>query len=152
MRKLWLVALLFLAVACGGTSSTSASPEQPEGSPSGAGADHSSPAPASPAGTAPSPVTPAGPTLNPRKVPWESATPTEDGRALDVAWWSGVEPCNVLDRVEVTETAREVTVTLYEGQDRRSPDAVCIAIAIMKTTKVRLKAPLDERKVVDGAK
>ncbi|WP_182898110.1 hypothetical protein [Microbispora sp. H10830] len=156
MRKLWLVALLFLAVACGGTSSTSASPEQPEGSPSGAGADHSSPAPASPAGTAPSgapsPVTPAGPTLNPRKVPWESATPTEDGRSLDVVWWSGVEPCNVLDRVEVTETAREVTVTLYEGQDRRSPDAVCIAIAIMKTTKVQLKAPLDGRKVVDGAK
>ncbi len=152
MRKLWLVALLFLAVACGGTSSTSASPEQPEGSPSGAGADHSSPAPASPAGAAPSPVTPAGPTLNPRKVPWESATPTEDGRSLDVAWWSGVEPCNVLDRVEVTETAREVTVTLYEGQDRRSPDAVCIAIAIMKTTKVQLKAPLDGRKVVDGAK
>ncbi|WP_185949639.1 hypothetical protein [Microbispora sp. KK1-11] len=156
MRKLWLVALLFLAVACGGTSSTSASPEQPEGSPSGAGADHSTPAPASPPGTAPSgapsPVTPAGPTLNPRKVPWESATPTGDGRSLDVVWWSGVEPCTVLDRVEVTETAREVTVTLYEGQDRRSPDAVCIAIAIMKTTKVHLKAPLDGRKVVDGAK
>ncbi|MEU6424692.1 hypothetical protein ABZ860_02255 [Microbispora sp. NPDC046973] len=156
MRKLWLVALLFLAVACGGTSSTSASPEQPEGSPSGA--DHGSPAPASPAGPsgapsgAPSPVTPAGPTLNPRKVQWESATPAGDGRSLDVTWWSGVEPCNVLDRVEVTETAREVTVTLYEGQDRRSPDAVCIAIAILKTTKVHLKAPLDGRKVVDGAK
>ncbi|WP_204050370.1 hypothetical protein [Microbispora siamensis] len=161
MRKLWLVALLFLAVACGGTSSTSASPEQPEGSPSGAGADHGSPA--SPAGTAPagpsgapsgapSPVTPAGPTLNPRKVPWESATPAADGRSLDVVWWSGVEPCTVLDRVEVTETARQVTVTLYEGQDRRSPDAVCIAIAILKTTKVHLKAPLDGRKVVDGAK
>ncbi|MEU6407933.1 hypothetical protein [Microbispora sp. NPDC046933] len=156
MRKLWVVALLFLAVACGGTSSTSASPEQPEGSPSGAGADHGSPAAASPPGTAPagtpSPVTPAGPTLNPRKVPWESATPADDGRSLDVVWWSGVEPCSVLDRVEVTETAREVTVTLYEGQDRRSPDAVCIAIAILKTTKVHLKAPLDGRKVVDGAK
>ncbi|MFI7038141.1 hypothetical protein ACIBI0_15760 [Microbispora rosea] len=158
MRKLWLVALLFLAVACGGTSSTSASPEQPEASPSGAGADHGSSAPASPVGPSgvpsgtPSPVTPAGPTLNPHKVPWESATPTDDGRSLDVVWWSGVEPCNVLDRVEVTETAREVTVTLYEGQDRRSPDAVCIEIAIMKSTKVHLKAPLDGRKVVDGAK
>ncbi|MEN3535025.1 hypothetical protein AAH991_07935 [Microbispora sp. ZYX-F-249] len=175
MRKLWLVALLFLAVACGGTSSTSASPEQPDGSPTGAEAGHGSPAAASPSGApsgapgsapggapggapgstpsgAPSPVTPAGPTLNPRKVPWESATPTGDGRSLDVVWWSGVEPCNVLDRVEVTETAREVTVTLYEGQDRRSPDAMCIAIAVLKSTKVQLKAPLDGRKVVDGAK
>ncbi|WP_432928806.1 hypothetical protein ACQPZZ_03290 [Microbispora sp. CA-135349] len=166
MRKLWLVALLFLAVACGGTSSTSASPEQPEGSPSGAGADHPSRppvqapgaatgAPAAPSGApsgTPSPVTPAGPTLHPRKVPWESATPAADGRSLDVVWWSGVEPCTVLDRVEVTESAREVTVTLYEGQDRRSPDAVCIAIAILKTTKVHLKAPLDARKIVDGAK
>jgi len=166
MRKLWLVALLFLAVACGGTSSTSASPGQPEGSPSGAGTDHPSrptapspdavvsgaPAapPGAPSGT-PSPVTPAGPTLNPRKVPWESATPASDGRSLDVVWWSGVEPCHVLDHVEVTETARTVTVTLYEGQDRRSPDAVCIEIAVLKTTKVRLKAPLGGRKVVDGA-
>ncbi|WP_143737346.1 hypothetical protein [Microbispora sp. GKU 823] len=64
MRKLWLVALLFLAVACGGTSSTSASPEQPEGSPSGAGADHGSSAPASPAGTAP-----AGPSGAPSGAP-----------------------------------------------------------------------------------
>ena len=153
MRKLWLVALLFLAVACGGTSSTSASPEQPDGSASGAGADHGTPA--SPSGApsgAPSPVTPAGPTLNPRKVPWESATPAGDGRSLDIVWWSGVEPCYVLDRVEVTETAREVTVTLYEGQDRRQPDAACIEIAIEKTTTVRLKSPLDDRKVVDGAK
>ena len=153
MRKLWLVAILFLAVACGGTtSSSSASPERPDSS----GADHGTPAPASPPGTAPagtpSPVTPAGPTLNPRKVPWESATPTPDGRTLDVVWWSGVEPCSVLDHVEVTETAREVTVTLYEGQDRRSPDAACIAIAILKTTKVHLKAPLGGRKVVDGAR
>ncbi|MEU8277333.1 hypothetical protein ACFYOK_29955 [Microbispora bryophytorum] len=166
MRKLWLVALFFLVVACGGTSSTSASPEQPEGSPSGAGADHPSRPPVQPPGTAtgapaapsgapsgtPSPVTPAGPTLNPHTVPWESATPADDGRSLDVVWWSGVEPCNVLDHVEVTETAREVTVTLYEGQDRRSPDAVCIAIAVLKTTKVHLKAPLGGRKVVDGAK
>ncbi|WP_211590001.1 hypothetical protein [Microbispora sp. H11081] len=153
MRKLWLVALLFLAVACGGTSSTSASPEQPDGSTSGAGADHGTPA--SPSGApsgAPSPVTPAGPTVNPRKVPWESATPAGDGRSLDIVWWSGVEPCYVLDRVEVTETAREVTVTLYEGQDPRQPDAACIEIAIEKTTTVWLKSPLDDRKVVDGAK
>lgn len=151
MRKLWLVALLSLAVACGGNSSTSAQPEQPATSPTPPDGAQASGVPVMPSGS-PSPVTPAGNTLHPHKVPWESATPGDGGRHLDVTWWSGVEPCSVLDRVEVTETAREVTVTLYEGQDRRSPDAVCIAIAILKTTRVELKTPLGDRKVVDGAK
>ncbi|MEU8197479.1 hypothetical protein AB0C10_27195 [Microbispora amethystogenes] len=158
MRKLWLMVLLFLAVllaaACGGGSSTSAHPEQPEGSPAGAETSPQSAPPGPgmvvPAGS-PSPVTPVGPTLNTRAVPWESATPADGGRSLDVVWWSGVEPCQVLDHVDVKETAREVTVTVYEGQDRRSPDAVCIAIAIQKTTQVRLESPLGDRKVVDGA-
>ncbi|GII30736.1 hypothetical protein [Planotetraspora mira] len=144
MGKLWLAALLFLAVACGETPSTSASasPEQPVGVPVSSG------------GAAPSPsaVTPVGNTINPRKVPWISATPTDDGKALDVVWWSGVEPCNMLDRVEVAETADTVAVTLWEGHDRRQPDAVCIDIAIQKQTRVRLPAPLGDRKVVDGAR
>ncbi|GIH69173.1 hypothetical protein [Sphaerimonospora thailandensis] len=149
MRTFWLVALLFMAAACGDPSSTSASgsgsgssgPDEPVGVPAST---------AAPSGS-PSPVTPVGHTLNTHKVPWVSATPSGDGRSLDVVWWSGVEPCNVLDRVEVDEQADKVIVTLYEGQDPRSPDAVCILIAIQKTTKVELRAPLADRKIVDGA-
>lgn len=143
MRTIWLVALLFLVAACGEPpgASSSATPDQPVGE---------SASPVTPSG-APSPVTPVGQTLDPSKVPWTSATPTEDGRSLDVVWWSGVEPCYVLDRVEVDEQADQVTVTLYEGKDARSPDAVCIEIAIQKTTRVQLRAPLGDRKVIDGA-
>ncbi|GLW98360.1 hypothetical protein Misp02_24470 [Microtetraspora sp. NBRC 16547] len=93
-----------------------------------------------------------GGTRDPRKIAWTSATPSTDGRSLAIVWWSGVAPCTVLDRVEVEEGAKQVTVTLYEGGDPRFPDAVCIAIAMQKTTTVRLSAPLDGREVVDGAR
>ncbi|GAA4589609.1 hypothetical protein GCM10023194_44300 [Planotetraspora phitsanulokensis] len=149
MGKLWLAALLFMAVACGETPSSSASPEQPTGVPASSDIPVSSSGGATPS---PSFVTPVGHTINPRKVPWISATPTDDGTALDVVWWSGVEPCNMLDRVDVTETAKTVTVTLWEGHDRRQPDAVCIEIAIKKQTRVQLPSPLGGREVVDGAR
>ncbi len=93
-----------------------------------------------------------GNTLNPRKIPWTSATPSADGTSLTLVWWSGVAPCTVLDRVEVEEAAKRVTVTIYEGRDPHFPDTACIEIAVEKTTTVRLSAPLDGREVVDGAK
>ena len=143
MRTIWLVALLFLVAACGEPPNTAspAPPDQPVSEPAGS---------VVPSG-APSPVAPVGNSLDPNKVPWTSATPADGGRSLDVVWWSGVEPCYVLDRVEVDEQADQVTVTLYEGKDARSPDAVCIEIAIQKTTRVQLRAPLGDRKVIDGA-
>ncbi|WP_204056545.1 hypothetical protein [Microbispora corallina] len=150
MRKLWLVALLSMAVACGETPSTttaSSVPTTPSGEPVGVPASSAAPA----ATPSPSPVTPVGHTLRTHKVTWLSATPVDDGARLRLVWWSGVEPCSVLDRVEVKESADEVVVTLYEGQDRRSPDAACIEIAIQKTTTVALTSPLGARKVVDGA-
>lgn len=141
MRTFWLVTLLLMAAACGQTPSNSTS----------ASASSDGPDRPADAQAAPSPAVPIGHTLNPRKVRWSSATPTEDGRSLDVVWWSGVEPCYALDRVEVDEQADKVIVTIYEGQDSRSPDAVCIEIAIQKTTRVELRAPLGDRQVVDGA-
>jgi hypothetical protein len=143
MRKLWLVALLFMAVACGETPPTSsASPSAPSNPPE---------QPVSVPAASPTPVTPVGNTLGTHKTKWISATPSADGRSLRLVWWSGVEPCTVLDRVEVAESTDKVVVTLYEGQDRRHPDAVCIAMAIQKTTTVTLSAPLGSRRVVDGA-
>ncbi|MBP2707287.1 hypothetical protein JOL79_26235 [Microbispora sp. RL4-1S] len=156
MRKIWLAALLTLAVACGETPSdtTASAPSAPPThtpAPPPASTTPGAPGPASAPAPAPSLVTPAGHTVRTRKVRWLDATPSADGRSLEIVWWSGVEPCNVLDRVEVAETPKTVTVTLYEGTDPRSPDVACIDIALKKRTAVALKAPLDGRKVVDGA-
>jgi hypothetical protein len=98
----------------------------------------------------PTPVKPQGGTFDPHKVRWISAKPIKKGRYLRITWWSGVAPCWVLDRVKVKETAKKVTVTLYEGRDKDA--GMCILVAVKKTTIVKLKTPLGNRKIVDGAR
>lgn len=85
-------------------------------------------------------------------VVWERYEVGEDGRTLHVFWGSGPEPCFVLDRVELVQTAEAVTVTVYEGRDPEVPAGTpCLTILVTKTTTVVLDAPLGERKVIDGA-
>jgi hypothetical protein len=61
-----------------------------------------------------------------------------DGRrvVLNARWWSGVEPCAVLDSVGVVRDGNTVSVTLFEGTS--DLDAVCIAIAVEKVTVIDL--------------
>ena len=161
MRRICLAALVLLVAACGNPAPDDSSapttarrpdaatlaPDTPDsGSNHGSGGADATPSPSA------SPVTPKGGTIKPRKIPWTSAEPVGDGRTLRVVWTSGVEPCATLDRVEVDEGRDQVTVTLYEGPSRASPDAVCIEIAINKVTEVRLKRPLGDRRIVDGAR
>ena len=87
-----------------------------------------------------------------RPVGWEKARQTPDGRHLRVVYWSGVEPCNVLDRVDVRYAEKTITVTLYEGSDPTQPDVACIEIALQKVVKLKLDEPVDGRKIVDGAR
>ncbi|MEU7002846.1 hypothetical protein [Nonomuraea sp. NPDC046570] len=100
----------------------------------------------------PEPVKPTGDAVNPHKVRWTSAKPVSKGRKVKLVWWSGVAPCSVLDRVKVKETTKRVTITLYEGTAPKAVNASCIMIAIEKTTTVKLRKPLGNRKLVDGAK
>ncbi len=80
--------------------------------------------------------------------PWAEIVTLGSGR-LEVRFWSGVEECYGLDRVEVDETAEAVTITLFEG---RVPEAeVCIEIAVLKAVRVSLDAPLAGREILDGA-
>lgn len=96
-------------------------------------------------------VTPRPGMADVRPIPWERAEPVGDAR-LRVHWTGGVEPCYVLDRVEVTETAETVTVTLFQGSDPTAPpDQACIEIGVFKAVEVDLEAPLGDRTVVDGA-
>lgn len=145
-RSVLLLAALLAAGACG-VDAISASPppdrHQPVsttlGPPTATGAP------------SPSPVEPKGGVADPRPVPWESATPVDGGKRVRLVWWSGVEPCTTLDRVAVRETAESVEITLYEGPAKDARDAVCIQVAVLKTTTVELDAPLGERKITDGA-
>jgi len=96
-------------------------------------------------------VEPAGDTVGARARPWDSFEVTDDGTTLEILFWSGVEPCYVLDRVELDKTDTTVTVTLYEGSDASQPDMACIDIAVTKLVRVALDQPLGQRTVIDGA-
>ncbi|MFJ2028363.1 hypothetical protein [Streptosporangium sp. NPDC087985] len=151
-----LAGTLLLAMGCGNEhSATTAGPagagSVSAGSPSQPVSHTVAPRPG-PTGGTPKPTRPEGHTDNPRKVAWLTAKPSKDGRSLRVTWWSGVEPCHVLDRVTVRETSKRVTVTLWEGPSSKVKNALCIDIAIQKVTTVKLKAPLGERKMIDGAR
>ncbi|MER5420964.1 hypothetical protein [Streptosporangium roseum] len=145
-----LAGSLLLTVGCGAGHSTVTTGTATADSPSRP-VSHTA-APREEPTQGPKPTKPQGHTDNPRKVRWLTAKPSKDGRSLRVTWWSGVEPCTVLDRVTVRETSKRVTVTLWEGPSAKARNMACIAIAIQKVTTVKLKAPLGNRKIVDGAK
>jgi hypothetical protein len=84
------------------------------------------------------------------KVGWEDAN-ARGNRKVVVEFWSGVEPCYVLDHVDVEYRDDEVEITLWEGGDPAEPDTACIEIAVLKSTKVKLSEPLGDRTIVDGA-
>lgn len=111
----------------------------------------------------PEPGHPAGPGDGPQFVlprpgmadvaprPFDSATASDDGRTVTLLYWSGVEPCAVLDRVELQESDEQVTITLFEGHDPAAGDVACIEIAQQKGVVVQLPSPLAGRTIVDGA-
>lgn len=83
--------------------------------------------------------------------PFDTATAGDDGRTVSVDLTSGVEPCAVLDHVNVSYGADTVTITLFEGHDPAAGDVACIAIGVFKRTIVTLDQPLDGRAIIDGA-
>lgn len=87
-----------------------------------------------------------------RPIPWQKIKVGDDDRSLTVHFTSGVEPCYVLDHVDVDFQDEEVVVTLYEGHDPSDEDTACIELAEFKVTKVELDEPLGGRKLVDGAR
>jgi len=68
---------------------------------------------------------------------------TASGRvvSVDAYWTSGVDPCYVLDRVEVQLDTEERTadVTILEGTS--DPDAICVMMAVAKHTIISFEVP-----------
>jgi hypothetical protein len=153
MRTFLLAGSLALVAGCG-TAATTAQSSVPAVPPAAAPVApvSSEPVGAAPPSAGPKQVKPVGGTVNPREVAWISAKPVDRGRKVKLVWWSGVEPCTVLDRVQVRQTRSRVTLTLFEGTPAKAKNTACIAIAVQKTTTVRLKAPVGRRPLVDGAK
>jgi hypothetical protein len=82
---------------------------------------------------------------------FDKAVAGNDGRTLTLFFWSGVEPCYVLDHVDVDYGPSAITVTLFEGHDASAGDVACIEIALLKKVVVQLDEPVGDRRIVDGA-
>lgn len=96
------------------------------------------PGPVDPGQGQPTLVIPRPGQLNPHPVAAMTLEPNVDGRHVTVklSWYSGVEPCYVLDSVKVDQAGDEIVLTIVEGSS--DPNAACIEIAQLKATIVDL--------------
>jgi len=86
-----------------------------------------------------------------RPTAFTSATVLPDDRTVDVRFWSGIEPCSVLDHVDVAYGSDAVTITLFQGSDPSAGLVACPEIAVLKQVTVTLDQDLVGRRIVDGA-
>jgi hypothetical protein len=82
---------------------------------------------------------------------YDTATVGDDDRTVTIDFVSGIEPCSVLDHIDVAYGANAVTITLFEGHDASAGDVACIEIGVFKRVIVTLNQPLAGRDLVDGA-
>jgi hypothetical protein len=96
------------------------------------------PTPVDPGFGQPKLVIPRPGQLNPHPVGAASLEPAVNGHhvLVRVTWWSGVEPCSVLDSVTAERSGTAITIQLFEGTG--DANAICIDIAQQKSTIVDL--------------
>jgi hypothetical protein len=82
---------------------------------------------------------------------FDSATVGDDDRTVTIDFVSGIEPCYVLDHIDVAYGADAVTITMFEGHDASAGDVACIEIGVFKRVIVTLDQALAGRDLVDGA-
>lgn len=87
---------------------------------------------------------------NLRKTGWDRADILND-QAVRLYFVSGVEPCTVLNNVEVQYRGGDIVLTIFEGSDPARPGAACIQIAESKAVDVQLAQPINGRALTDGA-
>jgi hypothetical protein len=107
--------------------------------------------PSGPPTATPSTVSPTPGMVNVMPTTFDTATIGDDGVTLTIRFWSGFEPCSVLDHVDVAYATDAVTVTLFQGNDPTADNVACPDIAVLKQTTITLDQPLAGRSIVDGA-
>jgi hypothetical protein len=151
---LGLIAVLAIGACSAGAAATQSSPPSASPSPAAPSADPvgggspgspgtgigapSDPGPVDPGNGEGTLVVPRPGQLNPRPLPAAQLDATVDGRRVLVkaTWWSGVEPCYVLDSVKVERSGNDFAITLIEGTS--DPNVACIEIAMQKSTIIDL--------------
>lgn len=79
-------------------------------------------------------------------MPWRVEALSLDGQELTLRFERGL--CDRFDHVQAAERAEAVTVTVFAIRDQ--PKQACAARAVAESAKVRLVAPLGNRKLLRG--
>jgi hypothetical protein len=139
-----LVVVAVLLTACSSGAASSAPSEQPAPSEAvapGQPVETGEPGIGQPDG-GPELVQPEAGQQNVHPVAIERMEATASGTtvSVDATWTSGVDPCYVLDHIEVHDTDnRTAEVTLFEGTS--DPDAICVMMAVTKHTIFSFDVP-----------
>ncbi len=143
-----LLLIAWLVSACAGAVASPSPTAPPSATPPSADTSPGAPPdqPITGGGGGAGPAGPGQPTLvlpkpgqrNIHPVAIEQLSARVAGRhvVLNARWWSGVEPCNVLDSVAVKRDGRTFTVSVREGTG--AGNGVCIEIAMLKATPIDL--------------
>lgn len=102
------------------------------------------------AGPRPEIVKPRPGMANVSAISWDRAQ-VRSSRLVRIHFTTGVEPCYVLDHVQVDYRKKAVLVTLFQGSDPQHPDAICDLSARLVAVDVKLSQPLRGRAIIDGA-
>ena len=136
-----VIALALLVAACASAGSSPAPSDEPP--PSEAPAASEPPDIGEPVPGGVELVEPQAGQQNVHPVALERMDATASGRvvSVDAYWTSGVDPCYVLDRVEVqlNEEDQTADITVLEGTS--DPDAICVMMAVSKHTIVSFEVP-----------
>jgi hypothetical protein len=141
--------LAFILAACGQPSGPSGGSDSSRDEDVVSSNPNDNPSPNDPGGGAML-VTPQGDAQNVIPGAWRRVKVVDED-TLKVFFWGGVEPCSVLDSVDVSYFGDQVALTLFHGTGSNSADKVCPELAVLKVVEVDLTEPLGGRDVVDGA-
>jgi hypothetical protein len=139
------IAATVLALVLAACSSAASLPSTGGGTGSGVPHDDPTSAPPDPDGGGnlidpgkPALVLPKRGQLDPHPVAIEHLSARADGHrvVITATWWSGVEPCYVLDSTAFKVDGKTITVSVREGSSAR--DVACIEIAMHKVTVIDL--------------
>ena len=143
------LALALILAACGQPSARSGGSDSSRDDDVVSSNPNDNPSPNDPGGGAKL-VTPQGDAQNVIPGAWRRVKVVDED-TLKVFFWGGVEPCSVLDSVDVSYFGDQVALTLFHGAGSNSADKVCPELAVLKVVEVDLTEPLGGRDVVDGA-
>jgi hypothetical protein len=149
MRRTVALTILIgvLAVGCGSAHAISGPParSKPKDGPT------SGPSKNGPSIDKPNRVIPRPGMSDLHKIDWLRAKRGGQGRSVLLTYWSGVEPCSVLDHVDVVYRSKAIVLTLWEGFDPDRANEPCPEIAVLNSVHVRLRDGTDDWPLRDGA-